>query len=81
MAAFRTAGFHPPDSAVHRCPEVGFAVEAVLPGRRLLSGPRIFPDQDLAGQEVWLRKAASRAAGPNRAPQIFPSQDLVAQGA
>jgi hypothetical protein len=78
-AEFHAAGLHAPaDSTAHRCPEVGSAVEAVVPGRSPLRAPRIFLGQGLAGQEAWLRKATSRAAaGLSRAPRIFLSQGLA----
>ena len=63
-AGSQAAGLHAPaDSTARRCPGVGSAVQAVVPGRRPLRAPRIFPGQGLAGQEAWLRKTTSRAAG------------------
>jgi hypothetical protein len=71
-------GFHPAaDSTARRYPEVGSAVEAVVPGR----APLIFPGQDPAPREAWLRMASLRAAVPNRAPRIFPGQGLAGQEA
>jgi hypothetical protein len=72
---FHAAGLHAPaDSTAHRCPGVGSALEAVLPGRRALRAPRIFPSRAQAGLEAWLRKATLPAVGLNRAPRIFLSQ-------
>ena len=76
------AGLHAPaDSTAHRCRGVGSAVEAVVPGRRPLRAPRIFPGLAQTGQEAWLRKATLPAAGLNRAPRIFLSQGLASQEA
>ena len=83
MAAdFHAAGLQAPaDSTARRCPEVGSAVEAVVPGRGPLRTPRIFPGQALTGQEGWLRKAILPAAAPNRAPRISLGQGLAGQEA
>ena len=52
-ADFHAAGLHAPaGSTAHRCPEVGSAVEAVVPGRSPLRAPRIFLGQGLAGLEA-----------------------------
>ena len=83
-AGLQAADFHaavhaPVDSTAHRRPGVGSAVEAVVPGRRALRAPRIFPGQDPAPREAWLRKATLPAAAPNRAPpranRIFHGQE------
>jgi hypothetical protein len=80
-ADFHAAGLQEAaDSTAHRCPGVGSAVEAVVPGRRPLRAPQTYP-----GQEGWLRKAILPAAVPNlthrRARRIFPSQGLASQEA
>ena len=52
-ADFHAAGLHAPaGSTAHRCPEVGSAVEAVVPGHSPLRAPRIFLGQGLAGLEA-----------------------------
>jgi hypothetical protein len=86
LRAWGRVGLHAAaDSTAHRCPGAGSAAGALFQGRKLLRAPRIFPGQDLAGQEAWLRTASLRAAAPNRrplhAPRIFPRQDLAGQEA
>ena len=55
----------------HR-PGAGFGGGPGVSRPRTPRAPRIFPGQDLAGLEAWLRMASLRAAGPStsRAPNI-----------
>ena len=64
LRAWGRVGLHAAaDSTAHRCPGAGSAAGALFQGRKLLRAPRIFPGQDLAGQEAWLRTASLQTAG------------------
>jgi len=64
LRAWGRVGLHAAaDSTAHRCPGAGSAAGALFQGRKLLRASRIFPGQDLAGQEAWLRTASLQAAG------------------
>ena len=63
LHAWGRVGFQEADSTAHRCLEAGSAAGALFQDRKLLRAPRIFPGQDLAGQEAWLRTASLQAAG------------------
>jgi hypothetical protein len=64
LHAWGRVGLHAAaDSTAHRCPGAGSAAGALFQGRKLLRASRIFPGQDLAGQEAWLRTASLQAAG------------------